>query len=110
MLGLLMIRGYPTFEKYVKYEAVLSAESCAKKASATHMRHATKQLAESIKKGEVSSSIFTEGQLIDIMNSEHKIENLTWHHHQELGRMQLIPDVMHKKITHVGGMENWGKK
>ena len=33
---------------------------------------------------------------------------LTWHHHQDLGRMQLIPSDIHKKVRHTGGWRLWG--
>jgi len=28
---------------------------------------------------------------------------MTWHHHQDSGRMQLIPSDIHNNINHVGG-------
>jgi hypothetical protein len=27
----------------------------------------------------------------------------TWHHHQELGRMQLVPEELHIAVGHTGG-------
>lgn len=33
---------------------------------------------------------------------------LTWHHHQDVGKMQLIDLETHKRVNHVGGMEIWG--
>jgi hypothetical protein len=32
----------------------------------------------------------------------------TWHHHQEFGRMQLVPTALHQQIGHVGGRDIWG--
>jgi hypothetical protein len=29
--------------------------------------------------------------------------NYTWHHHQVLGRMQLVPTSMHQAARHTGG-------
>lgn len=38
-----------------------------------------------------------------------KVEGYTWHHHQEPGRMQLIPSGMHQTYRHRGGryLGNW---
>lgn len=33
---------------------------------------------------------------------------LTWHHHQETGKMQLVHRKLHRRFGHVGGMEIWG--
>ncbi|WFC64679.1 hypothetical protein EWH21_02740 [Pseudomonas sp. REST10] len=27
----------------------------------------------------------------------------TWHHHQDSGRMQLVPELIHSKTGHIGG-------
>jgi len=32
----------------------------------------------------------------------------TWHHHQERGRMQLVPTDLHKGTPHTGGWAIWG--
>ncbi len=34
--------------------------------------------------------------------------NLTWHHHQDVGRMQLVDRVTHDTFKHTGGMSIWG--
>ena len=33
-------------------------------------------------------------------------ENFTWHHHQDVGRMQLVPTDVHSKTGHTGGVKN----
>jgi hypothetical protein len=33
---------------------------------------------------------------------------LTWHHHQDAGKMQLVNMNLHARFNHVGGMEIWG--
>jgi hypothetical protein len=35
-------------------------------------------------------------------------DGFTWHHHQEAGRMQLVPTEIHQKSGHTGGREIWG--
>ena len=32
----------------------------------------------------------------------------TWHHHQDVGRMQLVPYEIHKQTGHTGGASIWG--
>lgn len=33
--------------------------------------------------------------------------NLVWHHHQDCGRMQLIPRDLHAVVRHTGGVARW---
>jgi hypothetical protein len=35
-----------------------------------------------------------------------QIPGLTWHHHQEIGKMQLLPRDIHTSAKHAGGMNN----
>jgi hypothetical protein len=35
-------------------------------------------------------------------------DDLTWHHHQDTGRMQLVDRIDHASIRHTGGMRIWG--
>ncbi|WP_186276852.1 HNH endonuclease [Corynebacterium anserum] len=35
--------------------------------------------------------------------------NLVWHHHEETGRMQLIPRDLHSVVRHSGGWASWGR-
>jgi hypothetical protein len=39
-----------------------------------------------------------------------KIPGYTWHHHQDVGRMQLVPTDIHRWVKHIGGFEMWGGK
>ena len=32
-----------------------------------------------------------------------EIPDYTWHHHQDTGRMQLVPEWEHSKTGHIGG-------
>lgn len=73
------------------------------KDSTGQMRLATKDLAEAIKRGEVSSSGFNSEQLKAIEKGEAKIKDYTWHHHQDTGRMQLIREDIHRRTGHIGG-------
>lgn len=35
--------------------------------------------------------------------------NFTWHHHQDFGRMQLVPRSVHTGLNHTGGIALWGR-
>ncbi|MDR1488612.1 MAG: HNH endonuclease [Holosporales bacterium] len=39
-----------------------------------------------------------------------KIDGYTWHHHQDVGRMQLVPEKIHADTGHFGGDALWGMK
>ncbi|MCI3999343.1 HNH endonuclease [Klebsiella pneumoniae] len=73
------------------------------KDSTGQMRLATKDLAEAIRKGQVRKSSFNTEQLRAIEKGESKIPDYTWHHHQDTGRMQLVPEWEHSKTGHIGG-------
>lgn len=34
---------------------------------------------------------------------------LVWHHHEDFGRMQLVPQKLHQTVRHTGGFAIWGK-
>lgn len=48
-------------------------------------------------------------QLIDLENKHgNKLFGFTWHHHQDSGKMELISENIHNKVSHVGGNLIWG--
>ena len=100
-------RGYPIFDDHVRYQTILSEQTC-KMTEQTHKTAATKNLWQSIQNGEASSAGFTEKQILAIQKGNGQIPGYTWHHHQETGRMQLLPRDIHDKVKHAGGMNNWG--
>ena len=95
-------KGFPNFEKYVKYDTKLDIQEFRSKSSTGQMRLATKDLAEAIRKGQVRKSSFNTEQLRAIEKGESKIPNYTWHHHQDTGRMQLIREGLHHDTGHIG--------
>ena len=64
---------------------------------------AMRDLREKINFGKISRSHFSPEQLKAIQSGKSKIPGYTWHHHQDKGRMQLIPERTHKKVGHIGG-------
>ena len=45
-----------------------------------------------------------------IKGGKASVEEYTWHHHQETGRMQLIPTDIHELIKHICGNNLWRKQ
>nr|WP_083842100.1 HNH endonuclease [Fictibacillus macauensis] len=37
------------------------------------------------------------------------MHDLTWHHHQVPGKMQLVIENIHGKVNHLGGNQLWGE-
>jgi hypothetical protein len=95
-------RGFANFDKFSKFDYKI-ADYDATADEATHMREATRALRTAIKDGQISKSKFTDAQLKAIKSGKAKIPDYTWHHHQDTGRMQLVPTEIHKQAGHIGG-------
>ena len=63
---------------------------------------ATRELRAAIARGEIPAGKFDARQLWQIQSGRAKIDKFTWHHHQDLGRMQLVPTDIHSPTGHVG--------
>ena len=100
-------KGLPIFDDVAKFDTKISREIVATNKSKTHMKAATLNLKKQIEIGKIDRNNFTSKQLEQIMAGEPKIEGLSWHHHQDVGRMQLIPKDLHGETGHVGGMKLW---
>jgi hypothetical protein len=88
--------------------------------SVQHQTAATKRLLQIAQESadELGTSVddaltnmgFNPRQISDIKALESKINCLTWHHHQETGRMQLIIEKIHSTFKHNGGNSLWGNQ
>jgi len=67
----------------------------------------TEALEKAITGGKVPESLFKPHQLEDIVDGMPRIKNLTWHHNQITGKMQLVPTSVHN-VNHLGGNAIWG--
>lgn len=47
-------------------------------------------------------------QVLGIDLAYRQAHNLVWHHHQDVGRLQLLPMELHDAVPHTGGWEIWG--
>ncbi len=101
-------RGLPIFDSVTVFEARISQDLAFKGTDAAHKAAATRELRAILEKSRDSLSVhFTEKQLAEIAAGKPCITGYTWHHHQDIGRMQLIPRDIHRKTGHVGGSELW---
>jgi hypothetical protein len=99
-------RGFPIFDPYVKLETRISGDLSSMSREA-HMRAATKQLHTDIQTGRIDRKLFSDSEFLDIEKWKPKFGDFTWHHHQDTGRMQLVPTDIHKWVGHIGGFEMW---
>ena len=80
------------------------------------MRAATRQLRDLLQAQPELRSGFTPKQLRSIQAGDKTIPGFTWHHHQDVGRMQLLPrgtegkGLWHSKVGHIGGDKMWKGK
>lgn len=95
-------RGFPVFDDHAKFDTRLDhyVPSASRE---EHMRAATTKLRDAIRNGQVSKVGFTQRALKQIEDLEARVENWTWHHHQDCGRMQLVDAGLHAVTGHVGG-------
>lgn len=69
--------------------------------------HLNKELAREIENNPELREKFDERQLEQIANGDTP-EGYVCHHHQEVGRMQVVNAEIHAKSGHTGGKEIWG--
>jgi hypothetical protein len=99
-------RGMPVFDDVARFDTRISMEIASIQSRDRHMRAATRNLRDEIQAGRVSPDLFTPKQLRQIQAGKPRIEGLTWHHHQDKARLQLVPIECHD-TNHVGGMHLW---
>ena len=64
-------------------------------------------LNEAISKDPALKSKFTEAQLEQIAKGQNP-KGFTWHHNEEVGKMQLVDSNIHDLSKHTGGRAMWG--
>jgi filamentous hemagglutinin len=100
-------RGFPVFDDVAAFQTRLSDPVASVASRRLHMQEATRSLNAAIERGETAASQFTPQQLRAIKAGREKIPGFTWHHHQQFGRMQLIPSDAHQAVGHSGGFKLW---
>lgn len=96
-------RGFPIFDKDVVFDTRLPATSFQGSSYQSQMRMATRDLRAAIERAPELGSAFSPSQLQAIQAGNVRIPGLTWHHHQDAGRMQLVPTGVHRDTHHIGG-------
>jgi filamentous hemagglutinin len=96
-------RGFPIFDDVAAFDTRISIDTFKSASYEGQMKLATKDLLGAIQQGQVKASSFTAKQLQQISAGAKKIDGYTWHHHQDSGRMQLVPELIHSKTGHIGG-------
>ena len=96
-------KGFPIFDDIAKYDTKLNVAKFNSASYREQMRMATRDLRIQIQSGKINSSQFTPEQLQAIYTGRDKIPDFTWHHHQDSGRMQLVPTIIHRQTGHIGG-------
>ncbi|SDX78903.1 DNase/tRNase domain of colicin-like bacteriocin, partial [Pseudomonas syringae] len=96
-------RGFPIFDDVSAFDTRISLDAFKSASYEGQMKLATQDLFDAMQRGQIGTSSFTVKQLQQISAGAKKIDGFTWHHHQDSGRMQLVPELVHKKTGHIGG-------
>lgn len=93
-------RGLPIFDDVAAYTTRIDPT----KSYDAQMRQATRDLRDAINSGKVDVGQFTSTQLSDIQKGNKTISEYTWHHNSQSApnNLQLIPEIIHKEISHIG--------
>ena len=102
-------RGFPIFDDVAKVDLKIEMKIAMIQDRRLHFKEATKKLSSLIDEGFVDVNVFSKEQLQAIKNFNSEIPGLTWHHHEDLGRMQLVPRKIHRQVGHIGGFNLWFK-
>ncbi|WP_226658916.1 HNH endonuclease [Pseudalkalibacillus hwajinpoensis] len=96
--------GFPIFNS--KYEVTLE-EKLYLETDAVQFNYASKQLYKEINRNPELANQFN-SQEINILEAGRVPQNLTWHHHQIPGKMQIVDYFEHQSASHTGGRAIWG--
>ncbi len=95
---------FPQFESKVDIQL---PEDLQQAPDRTQFAECNKQLQEKVANDPELRSQFTEDQLADIEDG-YTPEGYTWHHNEEIGKMQLVDTDIHIQTRHTGGRNIWG--
>ncbi|RAN84853.1 HNH endonuclease [Bacillus sp. SRB_331] len=96
--------GYPIFNS--KYETSLS-ESYHIEPDSVQFKYLSQKLYDDIMKDPNLAKQFSQTD-IELFKLGKKPKSVTWHHHQETGKMQLVNYYEHQVAGHTGGRAIWG--
>ena len=102
--GNLVTGVFPKFES--SFDAQLPRDML-KASDKEQFTECNRQLQEHITKNPDSAKAFSSEQLDQIRNGDTP-DGYTWHHNEELGKMQLVKSDVHALTGHTGGRSIWG--
>ena len=99
-------KGFPKFKAYytVKLRKKYFCETRER-----HFYMANKILSSNIGTSTRIKAKFSRKQIKEISQGDTP-SGYTWHHHQDVGVLQLVDDEIHAKTPHIGGYSIWGSK
>ncbi|MFD2214908.1 HNH endonuclease [Metabacillus endolithicus] len=97
-------QGFPIFDS--KHEITLP-EKLHLDTDAAQFEYLSKMLYKEIKEKPELLSKFTDRE-IELLKAGKVPQTLTWHHHQEPGKMQIVDYFEHQAASHTGGRAIWG--
>ncbi|SMO95181.1 HNH endonuclease [Melghirimyces algeriensis] len=100
--------GFPDFEQWVVAEVQLPNDKIVG-SHGTQLSLSTDLLKEKYPDWEKRFNL-PPSTKDDLKSGKGSPEGYTWHHHQDTGRMQLIPRDVHQRARHTGGHAIWGKQ
>jgi hypothetical protein len=101
--------GFPEFEP--KFETLIETAHIGTGKPQAHLKAANKKLFSTLEKDPELAKLLglSSEEVTALANSDLAPARHKWHHHQDVGRMQLITDAEHRAaIPHTGGMAIWG--
>lgn len=101
--------GFPEFE--TPFETLLDGSHVGSGKKELHFRSANQNLFSSIKEnpGLAQKLGLSAKEIEALAHAAEPPPGYTWHHHQDVGRMQLVPLEAHRlAMPHTGGMAIWG--
>lgn len=96
-------RGFPIFDTFARFDTRFTTGEFRNASYTQQMAMATRALRSQMENNPQLRAQFTPDQQSAIRQGKAKIPKLTWHHHQDSGRMQLIDSSIHSETGHIGG-------
>lgn len=105
------INGFPIFNS--KFDTYVPDDLLGNRDPDSHFKYANGQFKKllEVNKGVGETLGLTKEQIEHFLKeppSSRPPSGLTWHHHQDSGRMQLVDRDEHRFVRHTGGMSIWG--
>jgi hypothetical protein len=104
--------GFPVFDS--KYDTTVPDELLGNQDAGSHFEYANQTLKADLEKNpelakEMGLTKEQEEYFLKDPSGKNSPSGLTWHHHQDTGKMQLVDTNEHRAgMPHLGGMAIWG--